>query len=110
MEKNRLLTPSFVPHKNDGNVANDINIRKVNLENLKKRKLRIGLLDNTKPNTNRLLKNIGNLLNDEDKIENIISIDKWSSTYSNPAGGPAPKDILDRLGAEADIVFTGLGN
>jgi hypothetical protein len=73
-------------------------------------KLRLGLLDNTKPNTGLLLKRVGEILAADGLATEVVSLDKVSSSPSNPASSPASADVLARLAEEADVVVTGLGN
>ena len=73
-------------------------------------KIRVGLLDNTKPNTGRLLGYVGDFLKERGIATNTFALDKTDSPAPNPAGATATEAVFKRLTQEADFVLTGLGN
>jgi len=66
--------------------------------------LRIGILDNSKANADLLLSLLEQGLRRELAIDNALTLRK-----RNPSRG-APADILDRLAAETDLVFTAMAD
>jgi hypothetical protein len=67
-------------------------------------KLRVGLLDNSKPNAGRLLAYVGQLLTERGMAASTITLDKISS------GSGASAQALQQLAEETDLVVTALGN
>jgi len=66
--------------------------------------LRIGLLDNSKANADHLLQRLLEQLQADLPVTSTLTLRKL-----NPSRG-APVDTLDRLAAEADLVFTAMGD
>ncbi len=104
MSKVRVLTP-VVDEKD-----NMAGAKALNVEGLSASKVRVGLLDNTKPNTGRLLAFIGENLAHAGLAAAAIACDKTDSPASNPASHGATEAVLSKLTKEADFVLTGLGN
>lgn len=103
MSKVRVLTPVV-------SVENNMqNARALNVDRLVASKIRIGLLDNTKPNAGRLLGYVGDLLTERGLAARTFVVDKNDSPV-NPAGTGATEAVLGRLSQEADVVLTALGN
>lgn len=100
----RVLTP-VVDEKDNMEGAKALNV-----EGLSAAKVRVGLLDNTKPNTGRLLSYIGENLTRDGLAAATVACDKTDSPASNPASHGATEAVLGRLSKEADFVLTGLGN
>ena len=98
MSKVRVLTP-VVDVEN--NMKNALELR---TDRLAAGPLRVGLLDNAKPNAGRLLGNVGKLLTERGVATRIIIAEKISS------GSGATEAILQRLTRETDLVVTALGN
>src|SRR5687768_13873471 len=102
MSKVRVLTPVVAVEKDTKSAA----AIKTNVGN----KIRVGLLDNTKPNTGRLLGYVGDLLKERGIAANVFALDKTDSPAPNPAGATATEAVFKRLTQDADFVLTGLGN
>ncbi len=64
----------------------------------------IGLMDNGKPKSNLLLRELDALLRAEAGVSNVIVLRKPS------AFRPAPDELLDDLARRADAVVTGIGD
>ena len=64
----------------------------------------IGLLDNSKPNADKLAERFAELLKKEYGIAKVISRRKLTAQQG------APKQYLDELAAQADFVLSGLGD
>jgi hypothetical protein len=64
----------------------------------------IGFLDNSKPNADKLAERLGELLKEKYGVANLITRRKLTAQQG------APKEYLDQLAAQADIVLTGLGD
>jgi len=64
----------------------------------------VGLLDNGKPNSDRLLEHIGALLVSERGAGQVIRVRKPS------AYRPAPDEMIDQVAKEADLVVVGIGD
>jgi hypothetical protein len=64
----------------------------------------IGLLDNSKPNADRLGERFAELLKARFGVAKVVARRKIS------AQAGAPKEYLDELAAEADFVLSGLGD
>lgn len=66
--------------------------------------LRLGILDNSKGNADHLLKFIIDGIKAEVDVASVVTLRKGSVSL------PAPKDILDKLTAEADVVVSAMGD
>ena len=64
----------------------------------------IGLLDNSKPNADKLAERFAELLIEKYGVANVITRRKLTAQQG------APKQFLDELAAQADIVLSGLGD
>jgi hypothetical protein len=64
----------------------------------------IGLLDNSKPNADKLGAHFAALLKERFGVARVVARRKIS------AQAGAPKEYLDELAAEADFVLSGLGD
>ncbi len=64
----------------------------------------IGLLDNSKPNTDKLQQRLAELLKERYGVAKVIARRKLT------AQAGAPKEYLDELAAQADFVLSGLGD
>jgi len=64
----------------------------------------VGLLDNSKPNADKLAERFAELLIEKYGVANVISRRKLTAQQG------APNQYLDELAAQADIVLSGLGD
>ncbi len=64
----------------------------------------VGLLDNSKPNADKLAERFADLLKEKYGVANVITRRKLTAQQG------APKQYLDELAAQADIVLSGLGD
>ena len=64
----------------------------------------VGLLENSKPNADKLAERFAELLIEKYGVANVISRRKLTAQQG------APKQYLDELAAQADIVLSGLGD
>ena len=64
----------------------------------------VGLLDNSKPNADKLAERFAQLLKEQYGVAKVITRCKLTAQQG------APKQYLDELAAEADIVLSGLGD
>jgi hypothetical protein len=64
----------------------------------------IGLLDNSKPNADKLEERFAALLKERFGVAKVITRRKITAQEG------APKEVLDQLAAEADFVLSGLGD
>ena len=64
----------------------------------------VGLLDNSKPNADKLAERFAELLIEKYGVANVITRRKLTAQQG------APKQFLDELAAQADIVLSGLGD
>ena len=64
----------------------------------------VGLLDNSKPNADKLAQRFAELLIEKYGVANVITRRKLTAQQG------APKQFLDELAAQADIVLSGLGD
>jgi hypothetical protein len=64
----------------------------------------IGLLDNSKPNADKLAQRFAQLLKEKYGVANVITRRKLTAQQG------APKQYLDDLAAQADFVLSGLGD
>lgn len=66
--------------------------------------LRVGILDNTKWNANKLLRAVRDQLQSEHRLASVNYYRKESfSRFADPA-------LIDRIRAENDVVFTAIGD
>jgi hypothetical protein len=66
--------------------------------------LRLGILDNSKGNADHLLKFIVDGVKAQVPVASVVALRKGSVSL------PAPKEILDKLTAEADFVVSAMGD
>jgi len=66
--------------------------------------LRLGILDNSKGNADHLLKFMIDGIKAQVAVASVVTYRKGSVSL------PAPKDILDKLTAEADVVVSAMGD
>jgi hypothetical protein len=64
----------------------------------------VGLLDNSKPNADKLEERFAELLKERFGVANVITRRKITAQQG------APKQYLDELAAHADFVLSGLGD
>jgi len=64
----------------------------------------MGLLDNSKPNADKLAERFAELLQEKYGVANVITRRKLTAQQG------APKQYLDELAAQADFVISGLGD
>ena len=64
----------------------------------------IGILDNSKPNADRLAERLAELLKERYGAANVISRRKLTAQQG------APEEYIEELAAQADIVLAGLGD
>ena len=64
----------------------------------------VGLLDNSKPNADKLAERFAELLKEKYGVASVIMRRKLTAQQG------APKQYLDELAAQADIVLSGLGD
>ena len=64
----------------------------------------IGLLDNSKPNADKLAERFAELLKEKYGVAKVVTRRKLTAQQG------APKQYLDELAAQADIVLSGLGD
>ena len=64
----------------------------------------LGLLDNSKPNADKLAERFADLLKEKYGVASVITRRKLTAQQG------APKQYLDELAAQADIVLSGLGD
>ena len=64
----------------------------------------LGLLDNSKPNMDKLAERFAELLKEKYGVAKVISRRKLTAQQG------APKEYLDDLAAQADFVLSGLGD
>ena len=64
----------------------------------------IGVLDNSKPNADKLAERFAELLIEKYGVASVITRRKLTAQQG------APKQYLDELAAQADIVLSGLGD
>jgi hypothetical protein len=66
--------------------------------------LRVGILDNTKWNANKLLRSVRDQLQSQHQLASVNYYRKESfSRFADPA-------LIDRIRAENDVVFTAIGD
>ena len=71
---------------------------------IEKRGIRLGVLDNSKGNADHLLAMVIEGVRAALPVASVVSLRKGSVSL------PAPKDILDRLTAEADLVISAMAD
>jgi hypothetical protein len=103
MSKVRVLTPVVAVKDNMENAT------ALKVDRLEANKVRIGLLDNTKPNTGRLLGYVGQMLMERGLAASTFDIDKKDSP-ANHSSSSATAAVFKQLSEKADFVITGLGN
>ena len=64
----------------------------------------VGLLDNSKPNADKLAERFAQLLKEKHGVANVITRRKLTAQQG------APKQYLDELASQADFVISGLGD
>ena len=64
----------------------------------------VGLLDNSKPNADKLAERFAELLKEKYGVAKVISRRKLTAQQG------APKQYLDELASQADFVLSGLGD
>jgi hypothetical protein len=64
----------------------------------------VGLLDNSKPNADKLEDRFAELLRERLDVAKVVRRRKLTAQQG------APKDYLDQLAAEADFILSGLGD
>ena len=64
----------------------------------------VGLLDNSKPNADKLAERFAELLKEKYGVAKVVTRRKLTAQQG------APKQYLDELAAQADIVLSGLGD
>jgi len=64
----------------------------------------IGLLDNGKINSDRVLSRLGDLLKREANVKDLILLSKTDATR------PAPPKVIDDLAGRCDAVVVGVGD
>jgi hypothetical protein len=74
------------------------------LRRIEKRGVRLGVLDNSKGNADHLLAMVVEGVRAALPVASVVSLRKGSVSL------PAPKDILDRLTAEADFVVSAMAD
>ena len=103
MSKVRVLTPVVALKDNmEGATA-------LALDGLAAGRVRVGFLDNTKPNCGQLFGYIADLLKERGVAASTFNLDK-TDTPGNPASGSATEAAFNQLKQKADFVITGLGN
>ena len=64
----------------------------------------VGMLDNSKPNADKLAERFATLLKERYGVANVITRRKITAQQG------APKEYLDELAAKADFILSGLGD
>ena len=103
MPKVRVLTPVVAVKDNMENAT------ALKVDGLQADKVRVGLLDNTKPNTGRLLGSVGQILLERGFAAGTFEIDKKDSPANHSSASATPA-VFKQLSERADFVITGLGN
>ena len=65
---------------------------------------RVGLLDNSKANSDVLLRSISDILNDEFEFSEVFYIKKHSASL------PPKPEVMAELHRHADVIITGIGD
>ena len=71
---------------------------------LPRKPLVLGLLSNSKPNADRLLRLVAGDLGERLEIERLVEVAKPSSSTN------APEELLDRLAEECDLALVAVGD
>jgi len=71
---------------------------------IERRGVRLGVLDNSKGNADHLLKFL------VEGVKSLVPVASVVSLRKGVVSLPAPKDILDRLTAEADLVVSAMAD
>ena len=79
------------------------------VEGLSKGNVRIGFLDNTKPNCDLLFGYVAEILKERGLAASTLNLDKTDS-LGNPSSRSATEAVFNKLKQETDFVITGLGN
>ncbi|HEY2923031.1 MAG TPA: hypothetical protein VGK77_28975 [Candidatus Binatia bacterium] len=64
----------------------------------------VGVLDNSKPNADKLAERLATLLKEQYGVANVITRRKITAQQG------APKEYLDELASQADFILSGLGD
>jgi hypothetical protein len=64
----------------------------------------VGLLDNSKPNADKLAERLAMLLKERYGVANVVTRRKITAQQG------APKEYLDELASQADFILSGLGD
>ncbi|MFC1982274.1 hypothetical protein ACFLV5_00555 [Chloroflexota bacterium] len=64
----------------------------------------LGILDNSKPNSDRILDMVAKFLGDKYKLAGVVKRRK------SGAGWGTPNELLDELAKESQFVITGVGD
>ena len=102
MSKVRVFTPVVAVNDNMRDA------HALNVSRLEPSKVRIGLLDNTKPNAGLLLGHVQKLLTERRLAASAFVLDKSDSPCSNPASHGATEAVFKQFSEKADVVITGL--
>ena len=103
MAKVRVFTPAVALKDNMANA------QALSIGGLAASKVRVGFLDNTKPNCGALFGYIAELLQERGIASSTVNLDKKDS-LGNPASRGATEAVFNRLKESSDFVITGLGN
>ena len=79
------------------------------LEGLAAGKVRVGFLDNTKPNCGLLFSYVAEILKKHGVAASTLNLDKTDS-LGTPASRGATEAVFNQLKQDTDFVITGLGN
>lgn len=104
MSKIPVLTPVVAVKDNMENAT------ALRVDRLDANEVRVGLLDNTKPNAGRLLGYVGQVLMERRLAAGTFDIDKKDSPANMHSGASATPAVFKQLVERADFVLTGLGN
>ena len=103
MSKVRVLTPAVALKDNMEDAP------ALALDGLAASKVRVGFLDNTKPNCGLLFGYVAEILKERGVAASTLNLDKKDS-LGNPASRGASEAVFNQLKQNADFVITGLGN
>lgn len=103
MSKVRVLTPVVAAEDNFEDA------KALAFEGLSASKVRVGFLDNTKPNCNLLFGYVAEILKERGVAASTFYVAK-TDTPGNPASGSATEAVFGQLKQKTDFVITGLGN
>lgn len=96
--KIEILVPRAIP-ADDGTTAVQFQRRPSSLNGL-----RVGFLDNTKPNADKLLRDIEARLRSRHDLRSVLHRHKRDSS------GPAAENLLDEMTRECDLVVIGVAD